>query len=396
MNYNFDKIIDRKGTNAMSLLGFREYLFGETEGLNLPCSDDELISMWIADMEFATAPPIVEALQKRVAHPIYGYTQLFDPAYKNAFLNWVKTRYDWRFDLDHLLISKGIIPALFNLIGYICKADEKVMIVTPSYAFFKHGADYNGVELVTSDLMITDGKYELDFDDLRQKAEDEKVRLCIFCNPHNPTGRVWETEELRTLGQICLDNNVLIISDEVHCDLLRTGVDFTPLAKLFPDTDQIITCMSPSKTFNLAGFSFANIIIPNEALRTKWLERHLPIENPLSIVAAKAAYESGSDWLEDLKKYLDENFIFLEAYLKKHLPNALFKIPGSTYLAWINVGSYLPEEENLTLFFANRAGVLLEGGNMFVSNSDGYIRLNLACPRSRLKEGLDRIVKALL
>ena len=396
MQYNFDKIIDRKDTNAMSLLGFREYLFGETEELNLPCPDEELISMWIADMEFATAPSIVDALQKRVAHPIYGYTQIFDPAYKNAFLNWTQTHYNWTFDKNHLVISKGVIPALFDLIGYICEADEKVLIVTPSYAFFKHAADYNGVELLTSDLILHDGNYQIDFDDLRENAADEKVKLCIFCSPHNPTGRVWKDEELMQFGKICLENNVQIIADEIHCDLLRVGTKFTPLAKLFPDTDQIITCMSPSKTFNLAGFSFANVIIPNEVLRLKWQERHLPIDNPLSIVAAQAAYETGHDWLNELKIYLDGNFLFLQNYLQKHLPKAVFKIAESTYLAWVDVGTYLPEEENLTLFFANHAGVLLEGGNMFVSNSDGYIRLNLACPRARLEEGLQRIVKALL
>jgi len=380
----------------MSLLGFRDYLFGDTDKLSLPCTDDELISMWIADMEFATAPEIVTALQKRIAHPIFGYTQNFDPTYKNAFLNWTKTQYDWSFDSNHLVISKGVIPALFELIAYLCKPDKKVLIVTPSYAFFKHGADYNEVELVTSDLLEKEGDYRFDFDDLRQKAADEKVSLCILCSPHNPTGRVWTNDELKEFGAVCLENNVTIISDEIHCDLLRSGTNFTPLAKLFPDSDQIITCMAPSKTFNLAGFSFANIIIPNEALRTRWQERHLPIENPLSIVAAQAAYESGADWLRELKIYLDANFTFLEKYLKKHLPKAVFKIPGSTYLAWINISAYLPDEDNLTLFFANHAGVLLEGGNMFVSNSDGYIRLNLACPRARLEEGLGRMADALL
>lgn len=396
MPHNFNKVINRKNTNAMSLLGFREYLFGETEGLKLPCPDDELISMWIADMEFATAPTIVEALQKRVAHPIYGYTQTFDPAYKNAFLNWTQREYDWTFDLDHLVTSKGVIPALFALIEYICKADEKILIMTPSYAFFKHAADFNGLELVTSDLVLKDGDYQIDFDDLRQKAEDEKVKLCIFCSPHNPTGRVWRDDELEKFAKICLENEVQIISDEIHCDLLRVGAKFTPLAKLFPDSDQIITCMAPSKTFNLAGFSFANIIIPNEVLRARWKERHLPIDNPLSIVAAQAAYETGAEWLGDLKIYLDENFSFLESYLQKHLPKAVFKRPGATYFAWINISAYFSLEENLTLFFANRAGVLLEGGNMFVSNSDGCIRLNLACPRVRLEEGLERIVKSLL
>ena len=395
MKYDFDQIIDRRNTNAMSIEGFREYLFDENGQLDFPCADDEFISMWIADMEFASPPEISAALKKRIDHGIFGYSQIFDPKYKSSFLNWTKTRYDWSFEPEHLVTSKGVIPALFSLIEYICLPDEKVLIVTPSYAFFKHAADYNNRELVTSDLLCEAGHYDLDFDDLQKKAADEKVKLCIFCSPHNPTGRVWKEEELKRLGKICLENNVMIISDEIHCDLLRSGKKFTPLAKLFPESDQIITTMAPSKTFNLAGFMLANIIIPNDDLRKTWKEKQLPIDNPLSIVAAQTAYSEGQSWLSELTIYLDENFIFLQKYLQEKLPKAIFQIPDSTYLAWVDVSAYFEKNENLTLFFANQAGVLLEGGNMFVANSDGYIRLNLACPRARLKEGLNRISKAI-
>jgi cystathionine beta-lyase len=395
MKYDFDQIIDRRNTNAMSIEGFREYLFDENDQLDFPSADDEFISMWIADMEFASPPEISAALKKRIDHGIFGYSQIFDPKYKSSFLNWTKTRYDWSFEPEHLVTSKGVIPALFSLIEYICLPDEKVLIVTPSYAFFKHAADYNNRELVTSDLLCETGHYDLDFDDLQKKAADEKVKLCIFCSPHNPTGRVWEEEELKMLGKICLENNVMIISDEIHCDLLRSGKKFTPLAKLFPESDQIITTMAPSKTFNLAGFMLANIIIPNDDLRKTWKEKQLPIDNPLSIVAAQTAYSEGQSWLSELTIYLDENFIFLQKYLQEKLPKAIFHIPDSTYLAWVDVSAYFEKNENLTLFFANQAGVLLEGGNMFVANSDGYIRLNLACPRARLKEGLNRISKAI-
>ena len=396
MKYNFDKIIDRRNTNAMSMEGFRAYLFDENDELDFPCADDEFISMWIADMEFASPPEISEALKKRIDHGIFGYSQIFDPKYKSSFLDWTTSRYDWSFDTNHLVTSKGIIPALFALIEYICQPDEKVLIVTPSYAFFKHAADHNDRTLVTSDLICEAGHYAMDFEDLRNKAADEKVKLCIVCSPHNPTGRIWEDDELKKLGEICLENKVMIIADEIHCDLLRSGKKFTPMAKLFPTSDQIITCMAPSKTFNLAGFMISNIIIPNDELRNKWKEKQLPIDNPLSIVAAQTAYSEGQEWLSQLTLYLDENFSFLQNYLKEHLPKALFHIPDSTYLAWVDVSAYFPKNENLTLFFANQAGVLLEGGNMFVANSDGYIRLNLACPRIRLKEGLDRITQAII
>lgn len=395
MKYDFDKIIDRRNTNAMSMEGFREYLFDENDELDFPCADDEFVSMWIADMEFASPPEISAALKRRIDHGIFGYSQIFDPKYKTSFLNWTTSRYDWSFNLEHLVTSKGVIPALFDLIEYICQPNEKVLIVTPSYAFFKHAVDHNDRTLVTSDLIYKDGHYFMDFDDLKNKAADPKVKLCIFCSPHNPTGRIWEDDELKKLGEICLENEVMIISDEIHCDLLRSGKKFTPLAKLFPTSDQIITCMAASKTFNLAGFMISNIIIPNDALREIWKEKQLPIDNPLSIVAAQTAYSEGQAWLSELIQYLDENFIFLQNYLTTYLPKIIFHIPGATYLAWVDVSAYFPKNENLTLFFANHAGVLLEGGNMFVDNSDGCIRLNLACPRSRLKEGLDRITKAI-
>lgn len=395
MNYNFDKRIDRSNTNAMSLEGYRDYLFGGSDAFHSNYTDDELIPMWIADMEFASPPEVVEAVKNRANHGIFGYSQIFDPNYKQTFLHWSMHHYDWEFDPDHLVTSHGVIPALFALVKYICAPDEKVIIMTPSYAFFKLATEGGGRELVTSDLINDDGNYTIDFEDFRRKTEDEKVTLTIFCSPHNPTGRIWTDEELQKFGEICLENNVMIISDEIHCDLLRTGKTFTPLARLFPESDQIITCMAPSKTFNMAGFMIANIIIPNVDVRTLWKKTQIPIDNPLSIVAAQAAYSQGHMWLSELREYLDGNFEFLKLYLEEHLPKAVFRIPDATYLAWVNVGAYLPDDENLTLFFANKAGVLLEGPNMFVSNGKGHIRLNLACPRSRLEQGLERIAEAI-
>lgn len=395
MKYNFDKTIDRQNTNAMSLGGYRNYLFGGSDAFDSDFADEELIPMWIADMEFASPTEVVEAVKNRADHGIFGYSQIFDPSFKQAFLNWSKNHYDWEFDTEHMVTSHGVIPALFALVKDICAPDEKVLIMTPSYAFFKLAAEGGGRELVTSDLIYEEGNYAVDFEDFRRKAEDEKVTLTIFCSPHNPTGRIWTDDELLKFGEICLENNVMIISDEIHCDLLRTGNTFTPLARLFPESDRIITCMAPSKTFNMAGFMIANIIIPNDYLRTLWKKTQIPIDNPLSIVAAQAAYSHGHIWLSELREYLDSNFEFLKNYLEQHLPKAIFKIPEATYLAWVDVGAYLPKEENLTLFFANKAGVLLEGDNMFVANGAGHIRLNLACTRARLEKGLHRITKAI-
>lgn len=397
MKYNFDEIIDRKHTSCMNTDGFRQYIFHADENMKFPYADDEFIRMWIADMEFATPEVIIDAMRARLDRRIFGYTRIFGDDYYNAFSSWTKKLYDWTFPKEHLFTSHGIIPALYELTGYICKPGDKVLMLTPSYAYFKHAAVYNHMEYVCSDLVNPkgDGYYEIDFDDFRAKAADPKVTLCIFCNPHNPTGRIWTEEELRRVVEICLENHVLLISDEIHCDLIRTGCVHTPIAKLYPDCDQIITCMAPSKTFNMAGLQFSNVIIPNDAVRAIWLERHNMDENPLSLAAAQAAYEKGEDWLRELKLYLDANFRFTKDYLTEHLPKAVFRIPEATYLGWVNIEAYVDKDEELPLLFANQAGVLLEGGNMFVANSDCYIRLNLACPRSILEEGLRRICELL-
>ncbi|MDR2528306.1 MAG: PatB family C-S lyase [Synergistaceae bacterium] len=393
MRYDFDEIIDRKGTNAMSVEGFRQYIFHD-DRIQFPYKDDEFVRMWVADMEFATPDVVRNAIKERVDRGIFGYTKIFDPEYYNAFVKWTRGHYGWNFEKEWLVTSPGIIPALFELVGYICERCEKVLIMTPSYAYFKHASDFHGRGLVCSNLKNDAGYYMMDFDDLRKKAADGETKLCIFCNPHNPTGRVWTKEELETFGQICVENDLWIVSDEIHCDLLRTGKKHIPLAKLFPSYSKLVTCMAPSKTFNLAGLMFSNIIIPDKGLRDTWKARHYDFENPLSIATAQAAYAHGEEWLRQLKMYLDENFAFVESYLKEHLPEAEFRVSEATYLAWVNVGAYLKggkDDAFLPLLFAEKAGVLLEGGDMFVANSKGYIRLNLACPRATVKTGLERI-----
>lgn len=304
MTYNFDEVIDRKNSNSMNVDGWREYIFHAPRDRKFPFPDDEYVRMWIADMEFGTPDCIIDAMKERLDKRIFGYTKVFDPQYYEAFLHWSKSRYGWEFPKEQLVTSPGIIPALFELVEYICKPDEKVLILTPSYAYFKHAADHSHIELVCSDLLNDNGYYTMDYADIEAKAKDPKVKLCIFCNPHNPSGRIWAEEELKRFGDICLENNVLIISDEIHCDLIRTGLRHTPLAKLYPESDQIITCMAPSKTFNMAGLMFSNVIIPNAEIMEIWKDRHYDFDNPLSITAAQAAYEQGGQWLAELKLYL--------------------------------------------------------------------------------------------
>lgn len=392
--YHFDEIIDRQNTNAMSTDGFRDYIFHADETMQFPYRDEEFIRMWVADMEFATPDVVIDAMRARLDKRIFGYTRIFSSDYYNAFSGWCKKRYDWSFEKKELVMSNGIIPALYELVGHICKPDEKVLFLAPSYAYFKYAADFNDRGYVCSDLKEENGHYSIDFEDLEQKSADEKITLFILCNPHNPTGRVWQEEELKKLAEIIEKHHLWVISDEIHCDLTRLGKQHLPLGKIMPDYQRLITCMAPSKTFNLAGLMISNVLIRDDALRSVWLNRHYNFDNPLSIAAAQAAYEKGEDWLNALRAYLDQNFLFTQQYLHSHLPKAGFQIAEASYLAWVNLSAYFEKDVDLPLFFANKAGVLLEGGDMFVENSDCFIRLNLACPRSILEEGLRRICEA--
>lgn len=392
--YNFDEIIDRRHTNALNTDGFRDYIFHADETMTFPYKDEEFIRMWVADMEFATPEVVIDGIRERLNKRIFGYSRVFEKSYYDAFNGWCMKKYGWSFDRKELVMSNGIIPALFELVEYICKPDEKVLFLTPSYAYFKYAADFSKREYVCSDLINEDGYYKIDYDDLEKKAADEKTTLLIFCNPHNPSGRVWKEEELEKVAKIVEEHQLWVISDEIHCDLLRLGQHHTPLGKVMPDYKRLITCMAPSKTFNLAGMMISNVIIRDEAMRKIWLDRHYNFDNPLSIAAAQAAYEKGDEWLQELRAYLDGNFEFTVNYLKEHLPKAKCRISEATYLAWVDLSAYFEPDEHLPLFFAYKAGVLLEGGNMFVQSSDGFIRLNLACPRATVEEGLCRICEA--
>lgn len=252
-------------------------------------------------------------------------------------------------------MSNGIIPALFEMVEYICKPDEKVLFLTPSYAYFKYAADASHRESVCSDLINTDGYYTIDYEDLEKKAADEKTTLFILCNPHNPSGRVWKEEELKKIGEIIEKNDMWVISDEIHCDLLRLDQKHIPLGKVMPDYKKLVTCMAPSKTFNLAGLMISNVMIRDEGLKNIWLSKHYNFDNPLSIAAAQAAYEGGDAWLQELRAYLDGNFEFTQEYLKEHLPKATFRISEATYLAWVDLSKYFEADEVLPLFFAYKA-----------------------------------------
>lgn len=274
MKYDFDERIDRRNTNSENVDGWRPYIFKCGPEKVFPYADDEFIRMWVADMEFAVAPEIRQAIIDRIDRKILGYTIVSDEGYYQALEQWYREKYDWTFKRDELVFSPGVIPALYQLVEDLVKpCGGKVLTMTPAYGFFLHSCEYNQVELVSSALLKKDGEFQIDFADLERKAADPDVKMLMLCNPHNPTGKVWTEEELETIGRIVEKNHLWLVSDEIHCDLLRSGLRHIPMGKIMPKYDRLITAMSASKTFNLAGMLFSNIFIRDPEERARFQER---------------------------------------------------------------------------------------------------------------------------
>lgn len=400
MQYNFDEIVNRYHTNAMNTDGFRGYIFNDFEGKKkFPFKDNEFVRMWVADMEFAMCPAIIQAIKDRADKRIIGYSQVFEPEFYDAYNAWNKKMYDWTYPKEDICFSLGIIPALYTLVDLLLGDNDYAIINTPAYGYFQHPIDERHKHAIHNKMICdSQGNWSIDFEALERDAAKPFAKLLIWCNPQNPTGRVWTQEELEKVAAIVKKYNLWIISDEIHCDILRQGVRHIPMAKIMPDYDKLVVCTSASKCFNMAGMMFAEIIIRDEELKKLYIattNSYAMNLNPLSIAAHTAAYEHGAEWLDQLKTYLDGNFQFVKDTFAKELPKITFQIPKATYLAWVNMNPYLGDVENIPDFMANKAGVLLEGGDaLFVDNAKGYIRLNLAMPRSIIKTGLQRIVKA--
>ena len=397
MKYNFDQVIDRSGTNAMKLEGYKQYIFHADDSLVLPYKDEDFIHLWVADMEFGVAPEILDAIRARLDKQILGYTQNSDSRLYDALSSWCKKMYDFDFNKDDLMISNGVVPAIKRIISYTLNDGEKVLFTTPSYGQFAAACVKNNKEYVKSDLIKDeDGYYNLDFEDLEEKMKRDDVKLFILCNPHNPTGRAWSKEELTRIADLIRKYDLWVISDEIHCDLRRENTaKHIPLAKIMDDYDKIITCMSASKSFNIAGLAQSSILIRNEELKEKWLFDSGNSVNPLSHEATIAAYTKADQWLLECNKYLDENFKFLNNFLEDNLADAIVTQSETTYLARVDFSKYFEKDENLELFFAKEAGVLIEADKAFVDNANRMVRLNIACPRFYLEEGLNRMADAI-
>lgn len=385
MKFNFDEIVDRSGTGSIKLEA------GEKINPFLP---KDHLPLWVADMDFACAPEIIRAMETRLSRRIIGYTNLTEEC-KQSACRWVSQRYDWHPDAEQIVFSAGIVNALFAAVARLTKPGDEICFLTPAYRPFDEAVKKQGRKPVYSRMVHEHGHWKIDFSDLSDKLSRPDVTMFFHCNPHNPTGRVFTETELKRLGKLCFSNDVFVVSDEIHEDLTRKGQVHIPLQKLFPQEKRIITCTSPSKTFNLAGNNHAHLFIPDDALRRDWTKNYYNGHpNAFSNEATIAAYDSSEDWLEELRIYLDESFAMMKQLLHERLPKAKFAIAEGTYLAWVDLSGYGLSEQELKKRIS-QAGAFVQFGEDFVDNADCCMRVNLASPRDIVREGLERICSAI-
>lgn len=384
---DFNVFINRKNTNSL------KYDFMTERG-----KPANLLPLWVADMDFQTAPAILERLEQTVKHGIFGYSETKE-SYYDAVSGWYERHFDWHIETDWLIKTPGVVFALAAAVRAFTKKMDGVLLQQPVYYPFSEVILDNDRVLVNNSLKLTDGHYEIDFEDFEKKIVEYRVKLFFLCSPHNPVGRVWKEWELKRIGDICLKHGVIVVSDEIHSDFVYPGHRHQVFANLGPEyADITVTCTAPSKTFNLAGLQISNIIISNPELRRKFLKAVAAAgysqANLMGIVACQAAYELGEDWLSGLKEYLLENLNFLRAYLQEKLPEIKLIEPEGTYLLWLDFrGLNLTEREREWLI-VEKAGLWLDSGAMFGPDGDGFERINIACPREMLAKALKQLEEA--
>lgn len=386
MAYNFDKHIDRANLNSEKWEIMKQINPNVGEGI-APFS--------VADMDFAHPPEFVEGMKEFMEKIVLGYA-VPGKDYYDAVTGWMKRRHNWDVDQDWIVITGGIIPAIYNLVQTFTEEKNGVILMTPVYYPFFSAIRKNNREVVESVLDNSSGRYEIDFDDLEAKAKNPNNKLLIFCSPHNPVGRVWTEDEIKRVGRICLDNDVKIVSDEIHFDLIMPGHKHTVFANISDEfRDNVITCTAPSKSFNLAGMMTSNIIIPNEEYRKKFkkqLDRNgLEIWNPLGFEACRLSYTLCEDWLDQLILHINSNHQALGQYLTKNLPQVkLYPLEG-TYLAWMDFNYLGLSNEELEEYMTQKAEVFFDEGYIFGDSGSGFERMNIACPEALMIDAMKRI-----
>lgn len=383
MKYDFDKLTDRRHTDSYKW-------------------DDEpdVLPLWVADMDFQTAPCITEALQKRVEQGIFGYTKVPENYYQ-AIIGWFKRRHQWQIEREWILYTSGVVPALSCALKAMTLPGEKVLVQTPVFNCFFSSIKNNGCEIAENRLVRQGDSYAIDFGDFERQCADEKVTVFLLCNPHNPAGRVWTREELEQMNDICLRHGVRVISDEIHCELVMPGHTFTPMAAVSEACrDNSVTLNSPSKAFNIAGLQIANIICSDATLRRR-IDRAININevcdvNPFGVIALQEAYNNGGPWLDELNAYLYDNYMALKQFFAEYLPKLEVVRLEGTYLVWVDIHALEFTADELTDELLRQAKVRVNSGTLY-GHSAGldYIRLNIACPRATLMEALKRIGQAL-
>lgn len=379
MTYDFDQLVPRRGTDCCKWDS---------------AASDDVLPMWVADMDFRTAPAIIDALRRRVDHGIFGYTHVPE-SYYEAVTGWFARRHGFRIDRRWMICTSGVVPALSAVIKALTVPGDKVLVQTPVYNCFFSSIRNNGCTLVASPLVAEGDSYVIDFDDLERKAADPRVKLMLLCNPHNPVGRVWRREELLRIGEICIRHGVVAVADEIHCELVLPGYRYTPFASLSEEfLHHSVTCLSPSKAFNIAGLQIANIVSA-DADRLARIDRAINDNevcdvNPFGVIATQTAYNECGEWLDALLDYLQRNNAFMQAFCREHLPDSPVTRLEGTYLLWMDCRRLgLPSAE-LGRRLIDEAHLWLNDGTMYGPEGEGFMRWNIACPRSRLIEGLNR------
>lgn len=380
MKYDFDKTIDRRATNSYKW----------------DSAPEGVLPMWVADMDFRTAPAIIDSLQKRVAHGIFGYTRVPD-AYYDAVTSWFSRRHGWDIDREWIIYTSGVVPAVSAVIKALTVPGDKVIVQTPVYNCFFSSIRNNGCEIVSNPLRRTADTYEMDFDALERCAADPRAKVMLLCNPHNPAGRVWTPDELTRLGNICLRNGVTVVADEIHCELVYQGFKYTPFASLSDAfLHRSVTCVSPSKAFNIAGLQIANIVAFDNDLRSR-IDKAININevcdvNPFGVAATIAAYNEGEEWLNQLVDYLHGNYEAMAEFCRRELAEFPITRLEGTYLVWMDCSSLGMPSDALEHALLDDARLWLNAGTMYGAEGEGYMRWNIACPRSVMLDGLNRFL----
>lgn len=382
MKYDFDKVVPRHGTNSYKWDLVKQ---------------EDVIPLWVADMDFAVAPPIQEALRKRMEHPVFGYTLVPD-SYYEAVINWFCRRHNWHIEKDWILYTSGVVPAVSCAIKAFTLPGEKVLLQTPAYNCFFSSIRNQGCEVLENELVREGDTYRIDFDDFERKCADEKTTVFLLCNPHNPCGRVWTKEELQRMADICRKHHVKVISDEIHCEIIMPGCHFTPFALV--DEDNGVTLNSPSKNFNIAGLQIANVICKNDEWRRR-IDRVINIYevcdvNPFGVIALQAAYNECGDWIDEMNQYVWGNYQYLKRFVLDELPQIQVIRMEGTYLARLDIMCYELSSDEATQQLLHEGRVFVSSGTLYGRKAgEGYLRLNLACPRETLKQGLVRLGRVL-